>query len=79
MGGKTLSIRHIKAIRALLGITQQQLADAVGLHPSTMSKIEAGQLELSTRNNERILREFAASGIAFSRKGGKVTITESFT
>lgn len=39
----------LRTIRAKLGITQAAFADALGLHQSTISRMETGELDLDKR------------------------------
>ncbi|MGD9129526.1 MAG: helix-turn-helix transcriptional regulator [Candidatus Woesebacteria bacterium] len=46
--------RSIRLLRAVLGVSQQDLAKTVELSPSLLSRIEAGERTLSTRNKAKI-------------------------
>ena len=39
----------LRATRAALGFTQQQLADAIGMHPNTVACMERGDKPISPR------------------------------
>lgn len=44
----------LKAIRALRGMTQQELADRAGLEQSAIAKFEAGKREIRTDTLRRL-------------------------
>ncbi|MEO8582103.1 MAG: helix-turn-helix transcriptional regulator [Patescibacteria group bacterium] len=46
--------RAIRLLRAVLGISQQELAQAVDLSSSLLSRIEAGERKLSKKNKDQI-------------------------
>ncbi len=46
--------RAIRLLRAVLGISQQELAQLVGLSSSLLSRVEAGDRPLSKKNQAKI-------------------------
>lgn len=46
--------RAIRLLRAVLGVSQQELAQVVGLSSSLLSRIEAGERTLSKKNQVQI-------------------------
>ncbi|HSK40146.1 MAG TPA: helix-turn-helix domain-containing protein [Arenibaculum sp.] len=61
--------RQIKAARALLGWSQQDLADKAILAFNTVRRIEAGQNDPRKSSMDRIHTTLAAAGIEFSHDG----------
>ena len=49
-------ITDIKALRQRIGLTQKQLADAVGVRPNTVARWERGELDVSAPMKDRIER-----------------------
>lgn len=39
----------LRALRLTLGLTQCQLADALGMHPNTVARMERGEKPISKR------------------------------
>lgn len=52
---------RIKEMRKSLSITQQELADAIGLKRNTIANYEIGQVQPSDRTISDICREFAVN------------------
>jgi transcriptional regulator with XRE-family HTH domain len=50
--------KAIKVLRAVLGVSQQELAKKSDLSPSLLSRIEAGDRKLSEKNKKRIASSF---------------------
>jgi transcriptional regulator with XRE-family HTH domain len=74
---KMITIRQIKAARALLGWEQRDLAEASGLGLSTVQRMEKMGLERSTvANAQKLLSAFEAAGIEFTTadNGGGVGV-----
>lgn len=46
--------RAIRLLRAVIGVSQQELAQVVGLSSSLLSRIEAGERTLSKKNQAQI-------------------------
>ncbi|MFA6925359.1 MAG: helix-turn-helix transcriptional regulator [Bacteroidales bacterium] len=49
---------NIKILREEKGLTQQQIAELIGMHRSNYSKIESGQRELSVNSLNKIAKHF---------------------
>jgi molybdopterin-binding protein len=66
-----MSMRSWKSTRNRLGLSQQQFADLLGVHPMTISKWERGVLEPNEhqRGLLRALSEAAERGLRASSKG----------
>ena len=62
-------IAGIKALRQRIGLTQKQLADAVGVKPNTVARWERGELAISAPMKDRIERvaDSHRSGSAVTR------------
>lgn len=45
---------NMRRIRKEKGLTQEQVAEAAGLHPNYVSSVERGERNISIRNIERI-------------------------
>lgn len=67
----TLSIRQVKAARAMLGWSQADLAKASGVSEPTIKRLEANDGELGGRAGTAgaILYAFEAAGIMFLSSG----------
>jgi DNA-binding XRE family transcriptional regulator len=61
--------KHIAAARALLGITQQQLADAVGVAKHTVVRFETEQNEPRPLTVKALQDELERRGIEFQNSG----------
>jgi transcriptional regulator with XRE-family HTH domain len=62
--------RQIKAARAFLGISQEELAQAVGLSARTINTMETG--EPSKKAHDKVMNYLVGRGILFSPgSGGK--------
>jgi DNA-binding XRE family transcriptional regulator len=79
--GAGVSVRQIKAARALLGWTQKDLANYAGVAAPTVARIEAveGELRASGHTAARILRAFRAAGILFASDADGEAVTTSPT
>ena len=53
-GAQLLFARNMKRIRLEKGLTQENVAEAAGLHPNYVSSVERGQRNISIGNIERI-------------------------
>lgn len=73
-----ISIRQMKAARALLGWTQTQLAKASGLHLNAVSKIEGEQVLPRQDTLSRIQSCFEAKGVKFRGQRGLELVEETF-
>ena len=67
-----VSIRQLKAARALLNWSQEQLAEASGVSVPTIKRLEAqdGALGGREKTNERILSSIHTAGIEFIDENG---------
>lgn len=65
-----LSGKHVSAARDLLGITQAELAAAVGIERKTIARFEAGLADPYRENIEKIQHELERRGIEFSNGDG---------
>lgn len=72
MSIEKISIRQIKAARELLGWTQDDLADASGVSPPTIGRLESddGQLGGRAETGEKIRRALEKAGIEFTNGDG---------
>ena len=79
--GAGVSVRQIKAARALLGWTQKDLAGFAGVAAPTVARIEAvdGELRASGHTAARILKAFRAAGILFASDADGEAVTTSPT
>ncbi|WP_147127794.1 helix-turn-helix transcriptional regulator [Shimia ponticola] len=59
---------RIAAIRSVLGLTQTQLAEIIGLDRSTMSKVERGEKGLAIQHGET-LAQLYGFGLDFIYRG----------
>jgi len=68
----TVSIRQIKAARALLDWSQDDLASKSGISIPTIKRLEArdGFLGGSRKTSERIFATFEAAGVEFIEENG---------
>jgi len=66
-----ISVEQVRAARAWLGISQQELADAAGIEVRTIHRIEHGFRGATERTLRRIKTAFEAKGIVFQFDGGK--------
>lgn len=71
MSIKKLSIREIKAARALLGWSQDDLADHSGVSAPTIGRLEAegGEIGGRTDTEQKIRRALEKAGIEFLNGG----------
>jgi len=65
-----ISARQIKAARALLDWSQEQLAEACGLSVATIRKLEAGNISPRGSTNKQIRHAFQKAGLEFIEPGG---------
>jgi predicted transcriptional regulator len=67
-----ITIRQVKAARALLGWSQFHLAKAAGISEPTIARLESAQGELGGREDtiRRIREAFEAGGIEFIDENG---------
>jgi DNA-binding transcriptional regulator YiaG len=61
---------QVLAARDLLGITQQELADAAGVSFITVHRFEAGQAKPQAKSLQKILSELQRRGIEFTNGDG---------
>lgn len=68
-----VSIRQVKAARALLDWSQARLAEASGVSHPTLKRLEAGDGELGGREgtSDRIRSALEAAGIIFVQENGE--------
>lgn len=68
-----VSIRQVKAARALLDWSQARLADASGVSLPTVKRLEAGDGEIGGREGtgDRIRLALEAAGIIFVQENGE--------
>ncbi len=71
------SPRLIRAARALLGWSAQELANRSGVHISTVLRIEqsGGKLRGNVRTVEKVLNTLVAAGVEFSNGEGGESVT----
>lgn len=65
---------QVRAARALLSWTQEQLADAVGITPQTVRLLETGQRTPFSRTLRAIKQTFENVGIVFVSEGKGVGV-----
>lgn len=61
---------QIKAARALIGMTADQLADASGVHVSTIRRIETDVSKGSPLATRALQAALEAAGVEFTARGG---------
>lgn len=61
--------KHVAAARALLGTTQQELAEAVGVAKTTIVRFETGNGEPRALTIKAIQAELERRGIEFQNSG----------
>lgn len=44
-----MSSADLRALRDVLGLTQAELAERIGMHPNSVSRMERGELAISAR------------------------------
>lgn len=66
-----ISIRQVKAARALLGWSQDDLAKASGISKPTIARLETGDGELGgyAETREKILAALVNAGVEFTNSG----------
>jgi transcriptional regulator with XRE-family HTH domain len=69
---RKVSIRQIKAARALLGWSQETLASASGVSLPTIKRLEANQGEVRGRSGtlDKVIEALATGGVAFIAENG---------
>ena len=79
--GAGVSVRQIKAARALLGWTQKDLASLSGVAAPTVARVEAvdGEFRASGHTAARILEAFGTAGILFASNADGEAVTTSPT
>lgn len=65
-----LTGKQVTAARDLLGITQAELAEAIGVERKTIARFEAGLAEPWASNRDKIQAELERRGIEFSNGSG---------
>lgn len=65
-----ISGKQVAAARELLGLTQEELAEAVGLKGQAISRFEVGQTEPHRGSIAKIQAELERRGIEFSNGTG---------
>ena len=65
-----LAGKQVTAARDLLGLTQAELADAVGVERKAIARFEAGLAEPYARNLAKIQAELERRGIEFTNGDG---------
>ena len=60
-----ISAELIRAARAMLGLTQQEMADAAGLERRVVARLETGQTNVSMQQFLQIKAAFEERGIEF--------------
>jgi transcriptional regulator with XRE-family HTH domain len=61
---------QVAAARYLLGLKQEELAEAAGVSTPTLASFEAGQARPHQRSTEKIGQELARRGIEFTNGTG---------
>ncbi len=61
---------QVAAARYLLGLKQEELAEAAGVSTPTLASFEAGQARSHQRSTEKIGQELARRGIEFTNGTG---------
>lgn len=70
-----LKSRHLRAARALLGWTQDELADRAGLARRTIMWIETDRGRTRSATMTKIVSAFASAGVTFDMsRGGSIVI-----
>ncbi len=70
MRSKGISSRQIKAGRALLDWSQEDLAEAAKLSVATIRKLENGEISPRSSTNEQIVAAFELAGLEFIEPNG---------
>ncbi len=65
----------IRSIRNAIGWSQSQLAQEVGLSPSSVTKLERASMRLNEEKTNEILEQFKTMGVSFSIKKNAVTVS----
>jgi hypothetical protein len=75
--GSGVSVRQVKAARALLGWTQRDLAAASGVGAPNIARIEAqgGELRASATTGGAIFEAFRKAGVVFFRSDAGEGVT----
>jgi transcriptional regulator with XRE-family HTH domain len=66
-----ISVEQIRAARAWLGISQQELADASNVEVRTVHRIESGFQGATDRTLDKIRTAFEVRGVEFIFDGSK--------
>lgn len=66
----TLSYKQIKAARAILGWSQDEVAEASGLSIATVRKLEAGTISPRASTNDKLRDVFENAGLEFLEPNG---------
>jgi PAS domain S-box-containing protein len=71
-----IAARHLRAARAMLGVSIAELAAASKISSSTIRRIEADDTSVKTRRSilERLVATYLAHGIAFHERMGTVSV-----
>lgn len=62
---RKITRRQIIAARDLLGLEQAELAEAVGMFPNSLSRVESGRVKPRQATLDRIVQELERRGIEF--------------
>lgn len=73
MSIRKVSIRQVKAARALLGWSQDELASRSGVAVPTVKRLEAGEGDLGGRatTSARLVEALEAAGVLFIEPNGE--------
>ena len=68
-----VSVRQVKAARAMLAWSQQQLAEKAGVSYPTIARLEADDGELGGRSDtaEKIKKTLESAGVIFVQENGE--------
>jgi len=66
-----VSVRQIKAARALLGWSQGALAEASGLSEATVARLEAPDGDSGGQTGAKIVAALSAAGVIFLAENGE--------
>lgn len=69
---RKITRRQIVAARDLLGLEQAELAAAVGMFPTALSRIESGRVKPRQASLDRIVSELERRGIEFINGRGVI-------
>lgn len=68
-------VNRLREFREAAGLTQQQLADKVGAHWITISKLERGKMKLTTEWMERLARHLKIEPTALYQSEADTRLT----